>query len=353
MAEANFVRSLDRTFCWFLDTTNDSVSNINEGGEMGARKKGDRAMVLVLPLNKKSDWARTFVEAVNTPFGAALTIVFSFAVGAGLSIFFPPSDFRSPMVPAFDRAAPASTASISAPPRSNSTVALVPASDAAARASAATISAPPRPHSTAALVPASDAAARASTASVSVPPSPTRTEAAAPASTAPVSVPPPPIRADAAAPASTEPVSAPPPPIRADAAAPASTEPISVLPSPTPAASSPAALVSVPPRPNSTSAMLDRQAQLFKRGADFLKDGNVAAARLMLRSVADAGSAQAALLLGATYDPIILANLGVRGLEPDRVAAITWYRRAQEYAASEASGQIASGRIERLTETDR
>jgi len=99
--------------------------------------------------------------------------------------------------------------------------------------------------------------------------------------------------------------------------------------------------------------MLDRQAQLFKRGADFLKDGNVAAARLMLRSVADAGSAQAALLLGATYDPIILANLGVRGLEPDRVAAIAWYRRAQEYAASEASGRIASGRIERLTETDR
>jgi TPR repeat protein len=99
--------------------------------------------------------------------------------------------------------------------------------------------------------------------------------------------------------------------------------------------------------------MVDRQAQLFKRGADFLKDGNVAAARLMLRSVADAGSAQAALLLGATYDPFILANLGVRGLEPDRVAAIAWYRRAQEYAANESSGRIASGRIERLTETDR
>ena len=236
-------------------------------------------MVLVLPLNKKSDWARTFVEAVNTPFGATLIILFSFAVGAGLSIFFPPSDSRSPVVPAFDRAAAASTAPISAPP--------------------------------------------------------------------------PPIRTDAAAPASTEPVSAPPPPIRIDAAAPASTEPVSAPPSPTPTAASPASLVSVPPRPNSTGAMPDRQAQLFKRGADFLKDGNVAAARLMLRSVADAGSAQAALLLGATYDPIILANLGVRGLEPDRVAAIAWYRRAQEYGASEASGRIASGRIERLTEADR
>src|SRR5215813_13311470 len=177
---------------------------ISTGGEMSAQEKGDRAMVLVLPLNKKSDWARTFVEAVNTPFGAALTIVFSFAVGAGLSIFFPPGDSQSPMVPAFDRAASASTAPIAAPPRPHSTAALVPASDAAARASAAPISEPPRPDSTAALVPASDAAARASTAPPSVLPSPTPT---APSPAALVSVPPPPIRADAAAPASTEPIS--------------------------------------------------------------------------------------------------------------------------------------------------
>ena len=94
--------------------------------------------------------------------------------------------------------------------------------------------------------------------------------------------------------------------------------------------------------------MPDRQAQLFKRGANFLKDGNVAAARLMLQSLADAGNAQAALLLGATYDPIMLADLGVGGLQSDRVAAIAWYRRAQEYGASEASG-----RIKRLTEADR
>jgi TPR repeat protein len=94
--------------------------------------------------------------------------------------------------------------------------------------------------------------------------------------------------------------------------------------------------------------MPDRQAQLFKRGVDFLKDGNVAAARLMLQSVADAGDPQAALLLGATYDPILLADLGFRGVQPDRVAALAWYRRAQEYGANEASG-----RIERLTEADR
>lgn len=91
----------------------------------------------------------------------------------------------------------------------------------------------------------------------------------------------------------------------------------------------------------------DRQALVLKLGASLLKDGNVAAARLMLQSAADAGNAQAAMLLGATYDPLILADLGVRGLRPDPEAARTWYRRAQEYGSSEASG-----RIERLARMD-
>ena len=94
--------------------------------------------------------------------------------------------------------------------------------------------------------------------------------------------------------------------------------------------------------------MPDRQAQLFKRGTNFLKDGNVAAARLMLQSLADAGNAQAALLLGATYDPLMLADLGVRGLKPDPEAARTWYRRAQEYGSGEAPG-----RIEQLAHMDK
>jgi hypothetical protein len=89
----------------------------------------------------------------------------------------------------------------------------------------------------------------------------------------------------------------------------------------------------------------DRQARLLRRGSDFLRDGNVVAARLVLQLAADAGNAQAALLLGATYDPLMLADLGVRGLQADREAARTWYRRAGEYGASEAAG-----RIERLAQ---
>jgi hypothetical protein len=102
-------------------------------------------------------------------------------------------------------------------------------------------------------------------------------------------------------------------------------------------------------RPERATSVMrsDRQALVLKLGSSLLKDGNVAAARLMLQSAADAGNAQAAMLLGATYDPLILADLGVRGLRPDREAARTWYRRAQEYGSSEASG-----RIERLARMD-
>lgn len=277
---------------------------------MSAQKKSDTTKGLVPPVNKKMDSARTFIEAANTPFGVALTILFSLALGValgkvGLNILFPLGHSRSPLVPASDRARSASTAPISTPRRPDSTAAaLVPASDRAASASTAPISAPPP------LVPT------IAVASVSAP--------RRPDSTATASVP----VSDGAEPASTAPASAPLPP--------------------TPTVAAPAALVPAPPRPNSTDAMSDRQAQLFKRGADFLKDGNVAAARLMLQSVADAGNAQAALLLGATYDPIMLADLGVRGLQPDRVAALAWYRRAQEYGASEALG-----RIKRLMEADR
>jgi hypothetical protein len=92
----------------------------------------------------------------------------------------------------------------------------------------------------------------------------------------------------------------------------------------------------------------DQQAQSFKRAVGFLKDGNIAAARLMLQSAADARNAQAALLLGATYDPLMLADLGARGVRPDREAARNWYQRAQEYGASEAAS-----RLERLAQTDR
>jgi hypothetical protein len=87
-----------------------------------------------------------------------------------------------------------------------------------------------------------------------------------------------------------------------------------------------------------------RLAQLVKRGVGLIRIGNFAAARLVLRPAAEAGNPEAALLLGATYDPTAVSDLGALGLAPDPDAARAWYQRAME------SGSIeASRRIERLT----
>jgi hypothetical protein len=81
-------------------------------------------------------------------------------------------------------------------------------------------------------------------------------------------------------------------------------------------------------------------ASLVKRGEDFFKAGDVPSARIALRRAAQAGSARAALSLGATYDPILLVAQGVIGFAPDPVQARTWYARAAELGADEAPGRL-------------
>jgi hypothetical protein len=89
-----------------------------------------------------------------------------------------------------------------------------------------------------------------------------------------------------------------------------------------------------------------RLAQLVRRGVELLRIGDFAAARLLLRPAAEAGDAEAALLLGATYDPAAVSDFGALGLAPDPNVARAWYQRAMEAGSVEASR-----RIERLTRT--
>jgi hypothetical protein len=89
-----------------------------------------------------------------------------------------------------------------------------------------------------------------------------------------------------------------------------------------------------------------RSAQLVKRGVELLRIGDFAAARLVLRPAAEAGDQEAALLLGATYDPAAVSDLGALGLVPDPNMARAWYQRAMEAGSVEASR-----RIERLART--
>jgi hypothetical protein len=93
--------------------------------------------------------------------------------------------------------------------------------------------------------------------------------------------------------------------------------------------------------PVSLSLASDEIAMLLKRGKDAFSTGDLAAARLLLRRAAEAGSAEAALALGATYDPLIIRRLGAIGAAPDAVQARQWYQKAVALGSPTASQPLA------------
>jgi hypothetical protein len=96
-----------------------------------------------------------------------------------------------------------------------------------------------------------------------------------------------------------------------------------------------------PPDPKETTTLMES-------GEEFLKTGDIAAARISLIRAANAGNAQAALMVGMTFDPGFLAQRGVLGFAPDVAQAREWYDRAMKLGSSEASR-----RLERLAGTER
>lgn len=80
-------------------------------------------------------------------------------------------------------------------------------------------------------------------------------------------------------------------------------------------------------------------AVLMGRGRDFLASGDISAARVAFRRLADAGMADAALALANTYDPAYLAAHNVIGALGDSATARTLYKRASDLGSAEA-GQI-------------
>jgi hypothetical protein len=84
----------------------------------------------------------------------------------------------------------------------------------------------------------------------------------------------------------------------------------------------------------------DEVALLLKRGEDLIREGDIAAARLMLTRAAEAGEARAALALGATYDADMLRKLGVVGVADDAAKARAWYEKAAGYGSGEATRRL-------------
>jgi TPR repeat protein len=81
---------------------------------------------------------------------------------------------------------------------------------------------------------------------------------------------------------------------------------------------------------------------LVSRGSDFLKTGDFSAARILLRRSAESGSADAALMLGKTFDPLFLRQIGAVGIEPDVAQCRHWYQKAMELGSEAAAQRLAN-----------
>ncbi len=80
----------------------------------------------------------------------------------------------------------------------------------------------------------------------------------------------------------------------------------------------------------------------LQRGKQLLDQGNIAAARLFLERAAAAESAEAARLLGATFDPQWLASHGVLGVSADLTLARKWYAAAARLGSPEAAARLSA-----------
>lgn len=117
--------------------------------------------------------------------------------------------------------------------------------------------------------------------------------------------------------------------------------PAAIAAAPAPAVASAEPAASSPALREFMRAMDQREvAALVKRGQDLLASGDVQSARLLLMRGAEARDARAALLVGTTYDPALLKQLGANGPLADVAQARLWYQRAKEWGEPDAQRQL-------------
>jgi hypothetical protein len=94
--------------------------------------------------------------------------------------------------------------------------------------------------------------------------------------------------------------------------------------------------------PPTAESRLDRRQieLLIGRSQKLMTEGDFSAARTLLERAAEAHDARAALALGSTFDPIMLAILHARGIAPDLSLARYWYERASELGSEEANERL-------------
>jgi hypothetical protein len=76
---------------------------------------------------------------------------------------------------------------------------------------------------------------------------------------------------------------------------------------------------------------------LIDRGRQFFEVGDLMAARIVFLRAVIAGEAEAAVAMGATYDPVVL---GDRGGDADLDKARSWYERSKEMGSPEGPRRL-------------
>lgn len=83
-----------------------------------------------------------------------------------------------------------------------------------------------------------------------------------------------------------------------------------------------------------------RIAELIEHGRKMVDVGYFPGARAYFQRAAEAGSAEAALSVGSTYDPSFIEEIGAQGIKPDIKQARIWYERAKALGHKDADAQI-------------
>ena len=109
-------------------------------------------------------------------------------------------------------------------------------------------------------------------------------------------------------------------------------------------------LASINPAPTSTATnriatpqpLPPEMQELVQRGNALMEIGDLASARLFFERAAEAGSADAALSMAKSFDPIYFEEKDVHGLPANPDRAMQWYEKAAGLGSAEASTRLSA-----------
>ncbi|WP_088348569.1 MULTISPECIES: hypothetical protein [Rhodomicrobium] len=96
------------------------------------------------------------------------------------------------------------------------------------------------------------------------------------------------------------------------------------------------------PLPSAAAKRSPNEQMLLSRARDKFQNGDVSGARLIFEYLASQGSPVAAMATGETYDPEVLSQMAVMGLEADAGRAQLWYQKAEQLGSAEARSRLKS-----------